>query len=69
MAIDSATEQLFAITICARRKPGMSEDDYHHYISKVHAGHLKQLLVDKKIVDYTMVSIKLGCVFCSTNKM
>ena len=33
----------------------MDEDAYHQYISEIHAGHLKHLLVEKKIVDYTMV--------------
>lgn len=47
---------MFSITISATRKPGMSEDAYHTYISETHAGHLKHLLVQKKIVDYTMVS-------------
>jgi len=51
------SQQLFAITISAKRKPGMDEDAYHKYISETHAGHLKHLLVEKKIVDYTMVSL------------
>jgi len=50
------SQRLFAVTISAKRKPGMSEDAYHKYISETHAGHLKNLLVEKKIVDYTMVS-------------
>ena len=50
------SQGLFSITICAKRKPGMDEDEYHKYISETHAGHLSQLLVDKKIVDYNMVS-------------
>lgn len=52
----SSSQRLFAVTICAKRKPGMSEDEYHKYISEKHAGHLKDLLVRNKIVDYTMVS-------------
>ncbi|KAI4090734.1 MAG: hypothetical protein LQ339_008278 [Xanthoria mediterranea] len=47
-------ERLFAVTISGKRKADMSEDDYHEYISKTHAGHLKHLLVQKQIVDYTM---------------
>ncbi|KAF2219775.1 EthD domain-containing protein [Elsinoe ampelina] len=50
----SQSQRLFSVTISAKRKPGMSEDDYHQYISQTHAGHLKELLVQKKIVDYTM---------------
>ena len=48
-------ERLFAITISAKRKPGMEEDEYHKYISETHAGHLKKLLVQNKIVEYSMV--------------
>ncbi|KAK3674114.1 hypothetical protein LTR78_005961 [Recurvomyces mirabilis] len=47
-------ERLFAVTICAKRKPGMEESAYHDYISQKHAGHLNDLLVKNKIVDYTM---------------
>lgn len=49
------THRLFSVTICATRKPGMGEDEYHRYISEIHAPLLKRLLVEKKIVDYTMV--------------
>jgi len=48
------TQRLFAVTICAKRKPGMGEEEYHKYISETHAGHLKDLLVKNQIVDYTM---------------
>lgn len=51
------TQRLFSVTICATRKPGMGEDEYHRYISEIHAPLLKRLLVEKKIVDYTMVRI------------
>jgi hypothetical protein len=50
------SQGMFSVTISAKRKPGMDEDAYHKYISETHAGHLKHLLVEKKIVDYTMVS-------------
>ena len=49
------SQHLFSVTVCAKRKPGMDEDAYHKYISETHAGHLKDLLVKNKIVDYTMV--------------
>lgn len=49
--------RLFSVTICATRKPGMGEDEYHQYISETHAPLLKRLLVEKKIVDYTMVGL------------
>ncbi|KAL8974399.1 MAG: hypothetical protein Q9197_001368 [Variospora fuerteventurae] len=48
------SQRLFAVTISAKRKPGMDEDAYHKYISQTHAGHLKHLLVKNRILDYTM---------------
>ncbi|KAL8791877.1 MAG: hypothetical protein Q9195_005539 [Heterodermia aff. obscurata] len=50
----SPSQRLFAVTISAKRKPGMDEDAYHKYISETHAEHLKHLLVKNSIVDYTM---------------
>ena len=50
------SQRLFAITIFAYKKDGMGEEEYHDYISKVHAGHLKALLAKNDIVSYTMVS-------------
>ncbi|KAL8725153.1 MAG: hypothetical protein Q9166_007528 [cf. Caloplaca sp. 2 TL-2023] len=47
-------ERLFAVTISAKRRPGMEEEEYHKYISETHAGHLKHLLVQNRIVEYTM---------------
>lgn len=55
-----SVQRLYAVTICAKRKPGMDEEQYHRYISEVHAGHLKQLMVENRIVDYTMVSGLVG---------
>ena len=49
-------ERLFALTICAYRKPGMDEDAYHRYLSNNHAPLLKDLMVRNMIVEYTMVS-------------
>ena len=49
------SERLFALTICAYRRPGMEEEAYHQYLSKKHAPLLTDLMVQKKIVDYTMV--------------
>lgn len=49
-------ERLFALTICAYRKPGMDEDAYHQYLTNNHAPLLKGLMLRNKIVEYTMVS-------------
>lgn len=50
------SQHLFSVTISATRKQGMDESAYHDYISTKHAGLMKELLVQNKIVDYTMVS-------------
>lgn len=49
-------QRAYALTICAYRKPGIDEAAYHQYISEKHASHVKELLVKKKILGYTMVS-------------
>lgn len=51
----TVTQKLFSVTILGYKKPGMDEDEYHRYVSVVHAGHLKELLVKQRIVSYTMV--------------
>ena len=49
------TDRVLAVTICAHRKLGMSEEEYHEYISKKHAPIFKDLLLKNKIIGYTMV--------------
>jgi len=49
------TERLFCWTVCAYRKPGMSEEDYHKYMSEVHAPLVKDLMVEYGIVSWEMV--------------
>jgi hypothetical protein len=49
------TERLFCWTVCAYRKPGMSEDHYHKYMSEVHAPLVKNLMVEYGIVSWEMV--------------
>ncbi|KAG6986560.1 O-methyltransferase phnC [Physcia stellaris] len=48
------THTHYAITIFGYRKAGMSEEEYHAYISETHAGHLKALLRREGVVSYTM---------------
>ena len=50
------TERLFCWTVCAYRKPGMSEEDYHKYMSEVHAPLVKDLMVEYGIVSWEMVT-------------
>jgi hypothetical protein len=58
----SQSQQLLAITIFGYKKDEMSKEQYHEYISKTHAGHLKALLAKNDIVSYTMVS---NCWLCA----
>lgn len=51
-----SAQRVYALTICAYRKEGMSEDDYHSYLSQHHANLVKIHLVKTGIVSYTMVS-------------
>ena len=57
--LNLGSERLFALTICAYRKPGMDEEAYHQYMSEKHAPILTDLLVQNNILDYTMVRICL----------
>ena len=51
----NGAQKLYAVTVFGYKKEGMSEEEYHEYISKTHAGHLKALLAREDIVSYTMV--------------
>lgn len=50
-----ASERLYALTIYGYRKPGMPEDEYHHYLSDHHAVLVRNHLVKMGIVRYTLV--------------
>ena len=62
------TKRAFALTICAYRKPGMDEDEYHKYMSEKHAQSVKDLMIKHKIIDYTMVRFFLDTSFQSLRK-
>lgn len=56
-------QRVYAITIFGYKKEGMDEQEYHNYVSKTHAGHLKALLAQNDIVSYTMVSLRVSIRF------
>lgn len=51
-----SSQRVYALTICAYRKEGMDEDEYHRYLSEHHAGLVKTHLAEAGIISYTMVS-------------
>lgn len=55
----AGAHKLYAVTIFGYKKDGMGDDEYHEYISKTHAGHLKHLLAQNDIVYYTMVNLSI----------
>jgi hypothetical protein len=50
-----AAQKLFCWTVCVYHKPGMSEEDYHKYMSEVHAQPVRDLMVKYGIVSWEMV--------------
>ncbi|KAK3331715.1 EthD domain-containing protein [Cercophora scortea] len=54
MGSTTPSPRLFSLTIFGYRKEGMSEKDYHDYVSETHSGHLTALLAKNEIVSYTM---------------
>ena len=48
-------QRLLCWTVCAYRKPGMDEDEYHRYMSEVHAPLVKDLMVRYGMIRWSMV--------------
>ena len=58
-AFTMSSQRPYALTICGYRKPGMDEDEYHHYLSEHHAEIVKNHLVNFGIITYTLVSLSM----------
>lgn len=51
-------QRLLCWTVCAYRKPGMDEGDYHRYMSEVHAPLVKNLMVKYGMIRWSMVEFQ-----------
>lgn len=54
-SVDTEPQRLLCWTVCAYRKPGMDEKEYHKYMSEVHAPLVKDLMVKYGMIQWSMV--------------
>jgi len=62
-AVNQKPRKLLQWTVCAYRKPGMSEEDYHKYMSEKHAPLVKGLMAKYGILKFTMARLDLCSFF------
>lgn len=49
-------KRLLCWTVCAYKRPDLSDDYYHKYMSEVHGPLVKDLMVKYRLVKWSMVS-------------
>ena len=47
---------VLAWTVCAYRRPGMSEEDYHTYMSTIHGPLVRDLMAKYGMISFSMVT-------------
>lgn len=47
--------RLFCWTVCAYKRPDLSDEEYHNHMSQVHGPLVKDLMVKYGIVKWSMV--------------
>ena len=56
-SLSEPPKRLLCWQICAYRKPGMTEEDYHRYLSETHAPILAEIMVRHNVIQWTMVRL------------
>lgn len=52
-----ADGKILCLTICGYRKPGMSEEDYRHHMTKISAPMTQDLMVKYGVIRWTQVRV------------
>ncbi|KAF7587028.1 hypothetical protein BBP40_007850 [Aspergillus hancockii] len=52
---DPSNGKLLCLTICGYRRPGMSEEDYRHHMTKVSAPLTQDLMVKYGVIRWTQI--------------
>lgn len=60
MSSETPTKRLFCWTVCAYRKEGLSEEEYHRHMSEIHGPLVKEMMVKYNFVGWSMVTPPLS---------